>query len=73
MLWPALSPIEHVWNEIKRRLHRRLYPPHTLQQLPQAVIEEWQNTPQAFIQRLVASVRQRCATLLANHGGYTRY
>ena len=77
MVWPArspdLSPIEHVWDETKRRLHHRPHLPQTLQQLRQAVIEEWQNIPQAFIQRLVASVRQRCAAVLANRGGYTRY
>ena len=53
MLWPArspdLSPTAHVWDEIKRRLHHRPHPPQTLQQLRQAVIEECQNIPQAFI------------------------
>ena len=77
MLWPARTPdlsssIEHVWDEIKRWLSCRPHPPQTHQQLCQAVFEEWQNIPQAFIQRLVRSVRQRCADLLAKRSGYTQ-
>ena len=58
--WPAnspdMSPIEHVWDELQRRLQRRPRPPLTLQELRQALQEEWQAMPQAFFGRLVCSM-----------------
>jgi hypothetical protein len=35
-------------------------------------VHEWHNIPQAFIQRLIGSMRRRCEAAIAR-GGYTRY
>ena len=47
--WPALSPIEHVWDELGRRVRHRQHPPETLQELSDALVHKWNNIPQAFI------------------------
>jgi hypothetical protein len=55
--WPALSPdlspIEHWWDELSRRVCHRHNPPETPQELHDALVHEWNNIPQAFIQRLI--------------------
>ena len=55
--WPALSPnlspIEYVWDELGRSVRHRQIPPETLQELRDALVDEWNNIPQAFIQRLI--------------------
>jgi transposase len=51
-LSPDLSPIEHLWDELGRRVRHRQNPPETLQELRDALVHEWNNIPQAFIQRL---------------------
>jgi transposase len=55
--WPALSPnlspIEYVWDELGRRVRHRQNPPETLHELRDALVDEWNNIPQAFIQRLI--------------------
>ena len=57
--WPAMSPdmapIEHVWDEIGRRLYRRPQM-HTIAALEAALIQEWNSLPQAFFQTLVNSM-----------------
>ena len=62
--WPALSsnlsPIEHLWDELGRRVRHRQDPPGTQQELSSALVDEWNNIPQAFIQRLNGSMRRRC-------------
>ena len=77
MSWPAcspdLNPIEHLWDEIGRRL-RQNYPPaqnraHLLQQLQ----EQWNAIPQATVRHLIHSMRQRCVECLQNNGGHTRF
>ena len=54
--WPALSPdlspIEHLWDELDKRVHRRPQQPESVDQLRTALLEEWNNIPQARIQRL---------------------
>jgi len=71
--WPALSPdlspIEYLWDELGRRVRHRQNPPETLQGLR----DEWTNTSQAFIQRLIGSMRRRCEAVVAARGGITRY
>ncbi|XP_041366897.1 corticotropin-releasing factor receptor 1-like [Gigantopelta aegis] len=57
MPWPAmspdLSPIEHVWDMIGRRVRQRQRPPTTLAELDQALQEEWNRPPQMAIGRLI--------------------
>ena len=75
--WPALSPdlspIEHLCDELGRRFRLRLNPPETLQELRDALVHEWNNTTQAFIQRLIGSMCRRCEAVVAARGDRTRY
>lgn len=73
--WPAnspdLNPIEHIWDVLGRRVHRR----HLLnvQDLRNALVAEWQNVAPGVIRRYVNSMRARIRAVLANRGGHTRY
>jgi len=75
--WPAMSPdlnpIEHLWDELGRRVHNRINPPETLDQLRRALVAEWTNIPQAFIRNLIDSMRRRCQAVIDARGGHTRY
>jgi hypothetical protein len=73
--WPAflpdLSPIEHLWDELGRRVRHRQNPPETLQELHDALVHEWNNIPQSFIQQLIGFMRRRCEAVVAARGGHT--
>lgn len=75
--WPAmspdLSPIEHVWDILGKRVRRRNPLPRTLGELGAALQEEWQRIPQVTIRRLIGSMRRRCIACCDNRGGPTRY
>ena len=75
--WPAvspdLSPIEHAWDEMERRLRQANIQPLTLAELGQALVQTWNNIPQAFFNRLVSSMRRRCQACINANGGHTRY
>ena len=77
MNWPSLSPdlnhIEHLWDELDRRVRRHHVQPTTLQQLTAAIHQEWQNIPGAVVRRLVNSMRRRCQAVCNAAGGHTRY
>ena len=55
--WPALSPdlnpIEHLWDELGRRVRRRVNPPESIDQLQRTLTDEWNNIPQTFVMRLI--------------------
>lgn len=70
---PDLSPIEHVWDEMERRLRRLPQQPSTLRQLRIALLRVWQDIPQTFHARLVNSMRRRCTAVIDANGGHTRY
>ena len=77
LAWPAyspdMSPIEHVWDALDRRIRQRVPVPANIQQLRTAIEEEWTNIPQATINNLINSMRRRCVALREANGGHTRY
>ena len=54
---PDLNPIEHVWDSLDRRLRCRPNPLANVNELRQALIQEWKNSPQSEINTLVNSMR----------------
>lgn len=77
MQWPArspdLNPIEHLWDQLKRKVRSRDPAPATLQELQDAVIEEWDRIPQEEVLKLVRSMRERMEDVIRARGGNTRF
>jgi len=73
--WPVKSPdlshIEHVWDVLGRRVRRRRNQPTNLQELAQALTEEWDSIPANVIQRYNGSMRRRCNAVIQAIGGHT--
>ncbi|UYV82515.1 hypothetical protein LAZ67_21002634 [Cordylochernes scorpioides] len=61
---PDLSPIEHVWDIIGRRLHA-LPQPRSEDELWQMVEREWRAIPQDAIRTLIDSIPRRVAACIA--------
>lgn len=77
MQWPAkspdLNPIEHLWDHLKRKVRSRDPAPTTLQELEEAVIEEWALIPQEEVVKLIRSMRERMEAVIRTRGGNTRF
>ena len=75
--WPAknpdLNPIEHIWDLLDRRLRARAIPPRNVQELADALVEQWGNISQQELSNLVQSMRRRCTAEVNAAGGHTRY
>ncbi|UYV82501.1 Transposase [Cordylochernes scorpioides] len=69
---PDLSPIEHVWDIIGRRLHA-LPQPRSEDELWQMVERKWRAIPQDAIRTLIDSLPRRVAACIAVRGGPTCY
>lgn len=70
---PDLNPIEHLWDQMKRRIRNRDNAPSNRIQLVQAIQEEWDNIPQRQIQNLIRSMNRRCEACITARGGHIRY
>ena len=70
---PDLNPIEHLWDELERRVRDRPHQPTSLQQLRQALQEEWDAIPRDVWRHLIGSMRRRCLAVVDADGGHTRY
>jgi len=70
---PDMSPIKHLWDELNIKIYARPHPTAKVQQLEDAVKEEWNAIPQASIANFVQSMRHRCVALINARGGYARY
>lgn len=70
--WPAmspdLSPIEPLWDMLRRQVRERRPPPENLQELADVLQEEWRRIPQEKIEGLIRSMRRRCLACLASDG-----
>ena len=55
---PDLSPIEHLWDVLGRRVQRRLQKPQDTSELADAVQEEWRRIPRATTGRLIMRMRR---------------
>jgi len=72
--WPAqspdLNPIEHLWDELERRLRAR---PSRQHHLTNALLEEWSKIPINTPLNLVESLPRRVEAVIAAKGGPTPY
>ena len=73
LAWPPYSPdltaIEHMWDELDRRVRKRRNPPATLAQLRNALIDEWNNIPMRTVNALVNSTQRRIRAATVARGG----
>ena len=76
MEWPArspdLNPIEHAWDMLQTAVSSHPVQP-SVQELRQALLEEWDQIPQYKIRRLISSMRRRCQAVIEARGHHTRY
>lgn len=75
--WPArspdMNPIEHLWDELGRRVRSRQRPAENLAELAYALVEEWNRIPMETIRNLISSMPRRLEALRVARGGNTRY
>ncbi|GFU38961.1 uncharacterized protein TNCV_1753681 [Trichonephila clavipes] len=66
---PELSPVEHVWVQLKRQMPSC----HSVHDLELAVQDLWAHLPQGNIRYLINSMPDRVAACIAAGGGPTRF
>ncbi|GFW34781.1 transposable element Tc1 transposase [Trichonephila clavipes] len=75
--WPAyspdMSPIEHEWDIVGRRIARDLRPVASTDELWLPIQTIWNTLPQTDIKNLFNSMPRRVAALIAARGGHTKY
>ena len=76
MKWPAqspdLNPIEHLWDELERRVHQNSHF-RTTEELWAAMQAEWMKITPDVTQKLVRSRANRIQQVIDNKGGSTSY
>lgn len=70
---PDLSPIENVWDMVKRRVRRCDPMPTTKDELWNQVNAAWMAIPQDAIRTLYASMPSRMEQVISAHGGPSAY
>lgn len=77
LAWPSYSPdmniIEHVWDQLDKLIRARNPLPRSLEELWQALQEEWAKFPQHSLDKLFESMPRRVAALLKARGSWTKY
>ena len=75
MEWPArspdLNPIEHAWDMLQTAVSSRPVQPASVQELRQALLEEWDQIPQYKTRRLISSMQRRCQAVIEARGHIT--
>lgn len=68
---PDLNVIEHLWDELKRRIRHRHV--SNKNELKTVLLEEWQHISSQTTETLVSSMPSRLQAVLEASGGPTRY
>ncbi|KZO89559.1 hypothetical protein CALVIDRAFT_491646 [Calocera viscosa TUFC12733] len=68
-----MNIIENAWHELHRRVRGRNPLPTNVNQLWEALQEEWEGLSISYVQSLYASMPQRLADLVEAKGSYTKY
>ncbi|KAJ4430916.1 hypothetical protein ANN_19509 [Periplaneta americana] len=66
---PHLNPIDHLWNELDRRLRSLEMRPTSIVQLSAMLQEEWRRIPVDILHKLVESMPDRVTKVLINSEG----
>jgi len=69
---PDLNPIEHLWEELERRLRNREVPT-SKEHLFAMLNKEWRSIPPAVIENIVSSMPARIKAVIQAKGGHTKY
>ncbi|EFN68829.1 Transposable element Tc1 transposase, partial [Camponotus floridanus] len=67
-----LNPIEHIWDEMKRRLRRREQQPQNFNDIAEILKQIWNEIPQELIRRCI-NMRERLQAVIEQRGGNTQY
>ncbi len=67
------TPIEHLLDDLDRRVKGRNPQPESLAKLRDALLQEWNNIPQAVIRHLIGSVHLILTAVIDAKGAHTRY
>ena len=78
---PDLNPIEHVWVELKRRLHQKYLgignptggPDKVKARMAEVQPEIWEKILEVYFEKLWKSMPDRVAAVIDANGWYTRY
>ena len=77
MEWPArspdLNPIEHAWDMLQTAVSSRPVQPASVQELRQALLEEWDQIPQYKNRTLISSMRRSCQAVIEARRHHTHY
>ncbi|KAJ8887996.1 hypothetical protein PR048_007481 [Dryococelus australis] len=65
---PDLNPIEHLWDELDRRVRARQARPNSIAQLMEWLQEQWKRIPMDVLQTLLESMPDRVAAVIASRG-----
>jgi len=70
---PDLNPIEHLWNEIDRRLRKLPSPISSKTNLWEQIQTVWNEIPQDFCAKLITSMPERVQDVIKARGFNTRW
>lgn len=68
---PDINPIEHLWEELKRRV--RKHQVRNKEELKNRIREEWENIPPEVTRKLVLSLPKRLEAIMRANGNCTKY
>ena len=68
---PDGMPIENVFGIMKRRLEQ--VPTKTIEEAKAEVTKVWKGLPNAYLEELCMSMRQRCSAIIRSNGYPTKY